>query len=90
MDEKESPESPVDQSAHLCAVRKPICQKRSVYHFKAGRQLKPVSMVHDPVAKTQIHATVPSPKTAKQRAGRAGRTTPGINAKLITQQEDSR
>ena len=30
-------------------------------------------MVYDPVAKTQIHATVPCPKTAsKQRAGRAG------------------
>ena len=45
-------------------------------------------MIYDPVAKTQIHATVPCPKTAsKQRAGRAGRTTPGINVKLITQQE---
>ena len=45
-------------------------------------------MVYDPVAKTQIHATVPCPKTAsKQRAGRTGRTIPGINIKLITQQE---
>ena len=45
-------------------------------------------MVYDPVARTQIHATVPCPKTAsKPRAGRAGRTTPGINIKLITQQE---
>ena len=45
-------------------------------------------MIFDPVAKTQIHATVPCPKTAsKQRAGRAGRTIPGINIKLITQQE---
>ena len=45
-------------------------------------------MVYDPVAKTQIHATVPCPKTAsKQRAGRTGRTLPGINIKLITQQE---
>ena len=45
-------------------------------------------MIYDPVAKTQIHATVPCPKTAsKQRAGRAGRTIPGINIKLITQQE---
>ena len=45
-------------------------------------------MVYDPVAKTQLHATVPCPKTAsKQRAGRAGRTIPGINIKLITQQE---
>ena len=45
-------------------------------------------MVYDPVAKTQIHATVPCPKTAsKQCAGRAGRTIPGINIKLITQQE---
>ena len=39
-------------------------------------------MVYDPVAKTQIHATVPCPKTAsKQRAGRTGRTIPGINIK---------
>ena len=45
-------------------------------------------MIYDPVAKTQIHATVPCPKTAsKQRAGRTGRTIPGINIKLITQQE---
>ena len=45
-------------------------------------------MVYDPMAKTQIHATVPCPKTAsKQRAGRAGRTVPGINIKLTTQQE---
>ena len=45
-------------------------------------------VIYDPVAKTQVHATVPCPKTAsKQRAGRAGRTTPGINIKLITQQE---
>ena len=45
-------------------------------------------MIYDPVAKTQLHATVPCPKTAsKQRAGRAGRTIPGINIKLITQQE---
>ena len=45
-------------------------------------------MIYDPVAKTQIHATVPCPKTAsKQRAGRAGRTIPGTNIKLITQQE---
>ena len=45
-------------------------------------------MIYDPVAKTQIHATVPCPKTAsKQRAGRAGLTIPGINIKLITQQE---
>ena len=40
-------------------------------------------VVYDPVAKTQLHATVPCPKIAsKQRAGRAGRTTPGINIKL--------
>ena len=40
------------------------------------------------MAKTQIHAAVPCPKTAsKQRAGRTGRTLPGINIKLITQQE---
>ena len=45
-------------------------------------------MVYDPVAKVQLHATMPCPKTAsKQRAGRAGRTTPGINIKLVTQQE---
>ena len=45
-------------------------------------------VIYDPVAKTQVHATIPCPKTAsKQRAGRAGRTTPGINIKLITQQE---
>ena len=45
-------------------------------------------MIYDPVAKTQIHATVPCPKIAsKQRAGRAGRTIPGINIKLVTQQE---
>ena len=45
-------------------------------------------MIYDPVAKTQVHATVPCPKTAsRQRAGRAGRTIPGINIKLVTQQE---
>ena len=45
-------------------------------------------MVYDTVAKTHIHATVPCPKTAsRQRAGRAGRTIPGINIKLVTQQE---
>ena len=40
------------------------------------------------VSWSEVDATVPCPKTAsKQRAGRAGRTTPGINIKLITQQE---
>ena len=45
-------------------------------------------MIYHPPAKVQLQATMPCPKTASnQRAGQTGRTTPGINIKLVTQQE---